>query len=532
MFNHTGNLLLQTMLYLAQTDNITFPANYTDSVNNITLEGDNVEVKCYGEYGCFSVVGLWQDTTRPVNVFPERPEKVSPRYCLHTRRNRQNCQWLNHKDPSSIYGSNMIPSMPTYFITHGFLEGGDRPWLKEIAKQILNRNDANVIIIDWEGGSSPPYTQAVANIRLVGRITAHLINVIWKELGIHATNIHLVGHSLGSHLSGYVGSVLQSNFGLTLGRITGLDPAEPHFSQTDPIVRLDPSDALYVDIIHTDSQPFIKGGELGLGMSQPLGHLDFYPNGGENQPGCDQGMMKYISRENGSFYQGMRRFLACNHVRAHEFFNESINSVCNFIAIECDSYEDFLNGECFSCLSESNPEGRVCAEMGMRSLAHWRKHAPAIAAVDANTMPHLRLYTITNDEAPYCSFLYRVTLTLADSQVSRDHGGEIGHFFVQLEGTKAKSKMLNVFKEQHFKPGSVHRRVFGSIQVGDIKSVLLLWNHSTTMNILTWRFEAPLVYVESLTIETFNGGQKIQLCPPKAVPLEAGLSFRMSPCSS
>jgi hypothetical protein len=41
MFNNTGNLLLQTMLYLAQTENITFPLNYTAEANNITLEGDS-----------------------------------------------------------------------------------------------------------------------------------------------------------------------------------------------------------------------------------------------------------------------------------------------------------------------------------------------------------------------------------------------------------------------------------------------------------------------------------------------------------
>lgn len=52
-------------------------------------------------------------------------------------------------------------------------------------------------------------------------------------------NVHFIGHSLGAHLSGYAGYHLKHDFGLSLGRITGLDPAEPYFSRTDPIVRLD-----------------------------------------------------------------------------------------------------------------------------------------------------------------------------------------------------------------------------------------------------------------------------------------------------
>lgn len=64
---------------------------------------------------------------------------------------------------------------------------------------------------------------------------------------------------------------------------TGLDPAEPHFAETDSIVRLDPSDAIFVDVIHTDAGGFTR---LSLGMRAPVGHVDFYPNGGYNQPKC------------------------------------------------------------------------------------------------------------------------------------------------------------------------------------------------------------------------------------------------------
>lgn len=41
------------------------------------------------------------------------------------------------------------------------------------------------------------------------------------EVGVKPEFCHMIGHSLGAHLAGYVGSNLKTNFGLTLGRITG-----------------------------------------------------------------------------------------------------------------------------------------------------------------------------------------------------------------------------------------------------------------------------------------------------------------------
>lgn len=43
--------------------------------------------------------------------------------------------------------------------------------------------------------------------------------------------------------------------------------------------------------------------------------------------------------------------------------------------------------------------------MGMRSLGHWKKYAPIIASsAEPNAPPpHIRLYTLTNSDSPFCS---------------------------------------------------------------------------------------------------------------------------------
>jgi len=43
---------------------------------------------------------------------------------------------------------------------------------------------------------------------------------------------------------------------------------------------LDPTDAIFVENIHTDGTANLQ---LGLGLIQPIGHLDIYPNGGKGE---------------------------------------------------------------------------------------------------------------------------------------------------------------------------------------------------------------------------------------------------------
>lgn len=69
----------------------------------------------------------------------------------------------------------------------------------------------------------------------------------------------MIGHSLGAHTAGYAGHAIEG-----LGRITGLDPAEPYFQGMPPFVRLDPTDADLVDVIHTDGSSIFLLGKVVL----------------------------------------------------------------------------------------------------------------------------------------------------------------------------------------------------------------------------------------------------------------------------
>lgn len=266
--------------------------------------------------------------------------------------------------------------------------------MMEMGKTLLNyepEGEAAVVLIDWGGGSIPPYVQAVANIRLVGAITAHVIHMIYEELGMdNLHKVHFIGHSLGSHLAGYAGSYLQKDFSLKLGRITGMDPAAPLFAETEAIVRLDRSDAHFVDVIHTDAN--MLGG---LGLYQRIGHLDFYPNGGIDMPGCDVKLHEYMRNQENSVIESMQMFLSCNHLRSYQYFTESIHSKCPFMGITCDSFESFKEGKCARC----DENGQQCVRMGYHSYEDYR---PLVRAKKIDMKRPPVLYLMTGDKAPFC----------------------------------------------------------------------------------------------------------------------------------
>ena len=88
---------------------------------------------------------------------------------------------------------------------------------------------------------------------------------------------------MGAHIAGFIGKITQQLTSLTIYRITGLEPSRPMFYHQVVMEtnRLSSMDATLVDVIHTNSIQF--------GFPIPIGHIDFFVNGGKTQPGCSIG---------------------------------------------------------------------------------------------------------------------------------------------------------------------------------------------------------------------------------------------------
>ena len=164
-------------------------------------------------------------------------------------------------------------------MTHGWTaEWDSKSWLNDARDAFRSNTNDNFVGVDWSGGSQIlDYVQAAANTQSAGRAIAHMFNELKTKEGFRASQFQCAGHSLGGHVCSYAAKYTKSEFGFTIDRVTGLDAAGPLFEKTTSAVRIDKSDASFVDLIHTNGGNEDAGF---LGINAAVGHADFFPNGG------------------------------------------------------------------------------------------------------------------------------------------------------------------------------------------------------------------------------------------------------------
>uniref|UniRef100_A0A8C2FM74 Phospholipase A1 member A n=1 Tax=Cyprinus carpio TaxID=7962 RepID=A0A8C2FM74_CYPCA len=332
--------------------------------------------------------------------------KLQVQYLLLTRKNAdcaslftQDC--LNHTQKHTAYFNS---SLPTKVIVHGYRALGSKPsWVSGLAQALLREEDVNVLVVDWVYGASFAYNLVVENYKEVAVQISVLINQLTKY-GSTLESFHFIGVSLGAHVSGFVGTLFEGK----LGRITGLDPAGPMFKSADPFDRLDSSDALFVEAIHTDSDYF--------GISIPVGHVDFFLNGGMDQAGCAR-----------SRFASMYGYVICDHMRALHVYMSALNSSCYFIGFPCSNYEEFLAGKCVTC---EGPFNGTCPQIGLLKNS----------GITANPLPNQeKVYLLTTATAPYCA--HHILLELKVSPLDKTAEVQLTLISVGHPETELKLKL-------------------------------------------------------------------------------------------
>lgn len=214
---------------------------------------------------------------------PIDPQFVPQRdieWFLNTRRDRLLPQRIHFQDAASIRSSNFNPGRPTRFLIHGWLEDRRSDINSETSSELLLYYDFNVIRVDWsEGGRVLNYATAANRVEVTGQAIAQMIDFMHENNFLRFEELTLIGFNLGAHCAGHAGKYIRRG---RISTIIGLDPSGPLFSARAPWGRLSVGDARYVEVIHTNGASIITGNGIGFA----IGDADFWPNGGQSQPGC------------------------------------------------------------------------------------------------------------------------------------------------------------------------------------------------------------------------------------------------------
>ncbi|KAK9747118.1 Lipase [Popillia japonica] len=247
-------------------------------------------------------------------------------FYLYTRRSQENPDLINVRREDSLYNSLFNRLHPTKIVVHGFGGGRNLAPSTDMRDAYFHKGDYNIFIVDYGTlVKEPCLKQMEWAPRFCAKCIAQLIRYLTQHpRGVKADDLHLIGYSVGAHISGLVANYLSRNHDGKLGRITGLDPTIVFYMGNNRSRDLDYTDAHFVDVLHT--------GAGILGQWGPTGHADFYINGGSSQPGCA--------------HDTLFKTLACDHTKVTPYFIESIVTQKGFWAYPCPNLVSYLTGWC------------------------------------------------------------------------------------------------------------------------------------------------------------------------------------------
>lgn len=118
----------------------------------------------------------------------------------------------------------------------------------------------------------------------------------------------------------------------------------------------------------------------------------------------------------------------CNHRRAYKFFIDSVAPRCLFPAFPCNSYDDFLKGDCFPC---DETEGGAIADSRCGNMGYYADKSTGRG----------QLYLVTREEEPFCAHQFHIEIYTSESDLPLR---TIGKIEAMLEGDGALNETFSI----------------------------------------------------------------------------------------
>ncbi|XP_015908217.1 phospholipase A1 member A-like [Parasteatoda tepidariorum] len=348
-------MLTFTILFLAFFGNM--PSAATSFIN---------EVKCY---------------LADLNYFFFGSKNENIKYLFYSRTNPLDpCDLQPTTDALDTCKFNS--SLDTKVLLHGWIAGlPPASFLFPMKDDILDVGNFNVIIVNWTSYTGNTdnglmgYSESAIYSMYVGRKVSAWVAFLQRYAGADPKKFHFIPFSMGSEVTSFAAKTM-----CNLNHITFLDPAAPLFRFLPSFLGPSYMDADFVEAMHTDAA---SNGLQGYGFIRPVAGIDYYPNGGNLQPKCQENATFYYGDGSTGKVTDMGTSISCKHNSAFIYYLASFNKNCQFIGLICESYDDYLSGKC------SATNTTVC-KMGYYS----RKIE--------NLPPYSKCYLQTSAYPPYC----------------------------------------------------------------------------------------------------------------------------------
>lgn len=113
----------------------------------------------------------------------------------------------------SVKLDGFIDDVQIKVLIHGYIASRYHNSIEPIKKAYLNAGNVNLMIVDWSQASYQMYEVSRSLTSQVALRIARILDEFLTANNVDSGLVHLIGHSLGSHIAGNVGRSMNSRVG-------------------------------------------------------------------------------------------------------------------------------------------------------------------------------------------------------------------------------------------------------------------------------------------------------------------------------